>query len=48
MTDRPDITALLERAVADVVPASRRPTDDVLARAGSGRPAAAAPIGGRP
>jgi hypothetical protein len=32
MTDR-DITALLERAVADVVPTERRPTDAVLARA---------------
>jgi hypothetical protein len=38
MTDR-DVTALLERAVADVVPRERRPTDAVLARAAA-RPGA--------
>jgi hypothetical protein len=38
MTDR-DVTALLERAVADVVPIERRPTDAVMARAAA-RPSA--------
>ncbi|MGH8891736.1 MAG: hypothetical protein ACRDWY_00265 [Actinomycetes bacterium] len=33
MTQDPHITAFLERAVSDVVPAERRPTDAVLARA---------------
>lgn len=39
MTNDRDITAMLERAVADVVPAERRPTDAVLTRAAA-RPTA--------